>query len=245
MDINNAKIIFKDYVSQYDSNDKRIIQKYEHSLRVCDLCKKIATYLNLSDDKILIAEFIGLLHDFGRFEQIKRYNTYNDRISVDHAKLGMDLLEEFGFDKFVKDKKTQEIIKIAVLNHNQTFIDDNLTEEELLFSQIIRDADKLDIFYIWKDMEFDKVEGKIDDKIYNRMLTCKYDYENINNKLDYYVLLIGFVYDINFSWTIRYLKENKYFNTIIDKVIEKNPHESFKLNKIKETINQYIESRDA
>ena len=157
----------------------------------------------------------------------------------------MDLLEEFGFDKFVKDKKTQEIIKIAVLNHNQTFIDDNLTEEELLFSQIIRDADKLDIFYIWKDMEFDKVEGKIDDKIYNRMLTCKYDYENINNKLDYYVLLIGFVYDINFSWTIRYLKENKYLNTIIDKVIEKNPHESFKLNKIKETINQYIESRDA
>ena len=157
----------------------------------------------------------------------------------------MNLLEEFGFDKFVKDKKTQEIIKIAVLNHNQTFIDDNLTEEELLFSQIIRDADKLDIFYIWKDMEIDKVEGKIDDKIYNRMLTCKYDYENINNKLDYYVLLIGFVYDINFSWTIRYLKENKYFNTIIDKVIEKNPHESFRLNKIKETINQYIESRDA
>ena len=52
------------------------------------------------------------------------------------------------------------------------------------------------------------------------MLTCEYDYENINNKLDYYVLLIGFVYDINFSWTIRYLKENKYFNTIIDKVIE-------------------------
>ena len=139
----------------------------------------------------------------------------------------------------------QEIIKIAVLNHNQTFIDNNLTEEELLFSQIIRDADKLDIFYIWKDMEFDKVEGKIDDKIYNRMLTCKYDYENINNKLDYYVLLIGFVYDINFSWTIRYLKENKYFNTIIDKVIEKNPHESLRLNKIKETINQYIESRDA
>ena len=73
-----------------------------------------------------------------------------------------------------------------------------LTEEELLFSQIIRDADKLDIFYIWKDMEFDKVEGKIDDKIYNRMLTCEYDYENINNKLDYYVLLIGFVYDINY-----------------------------------------------
>ena len=136
-------------------------------------------------------------------------------------------------------------IKIAVLNHNQTFIDNNLTEEELLFSQIIRDADKLDIFYIWKDMEIDKVEGKIDDKIYNRMLTCEYDYENINNKLDYYVLLIGFVYDINFSWTIRYLKENKYFNTIIDKVIEKNPHESFRLNKIKETINQYIESRDA
>ena len=93
-------------------------------------------------------------------------------------------------------------------------------------------------------MEIDKVDGKIDDKIYNRMLTCKYDYENINNKLDYYVLLIGFVYDINFLWTIRYLKENKYFNTIIDKVIEKNPHESFRLNKIKETINQYIESRD-
>ena len=244
MDINNAKIIFKDYVSQYDLTDEKIMRKRVHSLRVCELCKEIATYLNLSEEEILIAEFIGLLHDFGRFEQVKRYNTYNDRISVDHAKLGVELLEEFGFDKFVKDKKTQEIIKVAILNHNKTFIDDNLTEEELLFSKIIRDADKLDIFYICKDMEFEKIDGQIDDKIYKRMLTCEYDYEKMNNKLDYYVLLLGFVYDMNFSWTINYLKEHKYIDVIIDRIVEENPHEAFRLNKIKETINKYIESRD-
>ena len=33
-----------------------------------------------------------MLHDIGRFEQIKRYGTFNDSKSVDHGEFGADLL---------------------------------------------------------------------------------------------------------------------------------------------------------
>ena len=33
-----------------------------------------------------------MLHDIGRFEQIRRFGTFNDAQSVDHAEFGADLL---------------------------------------------------------------------------------------------------------------------------------------------------------
>ena len=243
MDMEKAKILFKQFVLTYDVKDERIRRKYEHSLNVVDLCEKIAIYLNLPKEDILIAKMIGLLHDFGRFEQIKVYNTFDDKRSVDHAKLGIKLLEEFGFAEFVTDKSIQNLIKKAILNHNKNFIDDNLSEREKLFAKIIRDADKIDIYRLWQENEFETVSSLIDDKIYERMLKCEYDYESITNKLDYYVLLLGLIYDVNFAWSIKYLKEKDYLNIILDKVIKANLHEEKRLNNIKEKINSYIERR--
>lgn len=34
--------------------------------------------------------FLGLLHDIGRFEQVKRFGTFSDIQSVDHAGRGGD-----------------------------------------------------------------------------------------------------------------------------------------------------------
>lgn len=33
-----------------------------------------------------------MLHDIGRFEQIRCFGTFNDGMSVDHAELGADIL---------------------------------------------------------------------------------------------------------------------------------------------------------
>jgi len=35
---------------------------------------------------------IGLLHDYGRFIQWKKYKTFTDIDSIDHADLGVNLL---------------------------------------------------------------------------------------------------------------------------------------------------------
>ncbi len=55
------------------------------------------------------------------------------------------LFEENLIKNFIEDDKYDYIIKTAVLNHNKGKIDEGLSEKEMLFSKIIRDADKLDI----------------------------------------------------------------------------------------------------
>ena len=39
-----------------------------------------------------VAWLLGMLHDIGRFEQIRCFGTFNDGMSVDHAELGADIL---------------------------------------------------------------------------------------------------------------------------------------------------------
>ena len=76
---------FERYVSNYDMNDINIKLKYDHSYRVMELNKKYATLLGSNKEDIELASIIGLLHDIGRFEQLKVYHTYDDFKSVDHA----------------------------------------------------------------------------------------------------------------------------------------------------------------
>ena len=61
--------IFMEYVHNFDVSCKSINRKINHSLRVSEICKKIAISLNLNDELIELAAFIGLVHDIGRFKQ--------------------------------------------------------------------------------------------------------------------------------------------------------------------------------
>ena len=61
---------FDEYTSNYDLNNSMIKSKYNHSYRVMHLCEKYAKELGWSKSDILLARIIGLLHDFGRFEQL-------------------------------------------------------------------------------------------------------------------------------------------------------------------------------
>lgn len=72
INLENAEKTFLDYVSNYyvDGIDNLMIKrKVEHTLRVRDNSKIIASSLKLTDDEIDLATLIGLLHDIGRFEQ--------------------------------------------------------------------------------------------------------------------------------------------------------------------------------
>ena len=76
---------FNEYVSGYDLNNEDIKLKYNHSFRVMKLQEKYAKLLGFSDENVELAKVIGLLHDIGRFEQLRVYNTYDDYKSIDHA----------------------------------------------------------------------------------------------------------------------------------------------------------------
>lgn len=92
INIEKAKNAFKEYVKEYDINNPKIKTKISHIQRVVVMSRKIAQDLKLDEENTELAELIGLLHDIGRFEQVKRYNTFVDRISVNHGELGVKIL---------------------------------------------------------------------------------------------------------------------------------------------------------
>ena len=68
---------FEKYTSNYDMDDVNIKLKYDHSYRVMNLSRKYATLLGFSNKDVELAALIGLLHDIGRFEQLRVYKRNN------------------------------------------------------------------------------------------------------------------------------------------------------------------------
>ena len=95
---------FTKYVSNYDLNDSKIRLKYNHCIRVMNLSHKYATILGFSKTDIELATLIGLLHDIGRFEQIKQYDSYDDLKTIDHADYSVEQLFKHNLiEKFWKN----------------------------------------------------------------------------------------------------------------------------------------------
>ena len=94
MKIDRAKAekAFDGYVAAYDAENPRIALKVKHSKRVAALCERIAKSNGLKQDDLDLAWLVGLLHDIGRFEQLRRWDTFSDARSTNHAKLGAEVL---------------------------------------------------------------------------------------------------------------------------------------------------------
>ena len=181
IDMIEAKKAFKEYVKKYNPEDEKIKIKIVHIEKVAENSKRIAQNLGLSQEDVELAELIGLLHDIGRFEQVRLYHTFVDKDSINHGEYGAKILFEDGLIRnFIKDNKFDKIIKLAIVNHNRADIEEDLTERERLHAKIIRDADKTDIFRIlisgdkkaiWE--KADLSDDKISDEIYREFVEDK------------------------------------------------------------------------
>ncbi len=247
IDLNKCKIIFEGYIKNYDMNNFKIRQKRDHTFRVMNFCRAIAISLNLKEEDINIASLIGLLHDIGRFEQLRIYDTFNDNTSVDHAILGVEILKmNYYIQEYVMDIEVQELILTAIENHNKLTIDDGLDERTLLFCKIIRDADKLDILYLYQmgDLKINSDLGAITDDCFTQLMSCNsVNKKDVQTNMDHTLLIISFLFDFNFSYSFQYLKYHNSINWIVDELIKYNPNENQKLLKIKELVNNYLEKR--
>ena len=147
MDKNSVRRAFDGYVSGYNAADPKIRLKIDHTYRVAALCERIADGLADPD----LAWLCGMLHDIGRFEQVRRYGTFVDAVSVDHAALGADLLFAEGLlDRFPLElsDEARRILETAVRCHSAYRLPEGLSEAETICCHILRDADKLDIFRV-------------------------------------------------------------------------------------------------
>ena len=243
---------FEKYVNNYDLTKEKIILKKNHSIRVMNLCVKYAKKLGFNDEDISLAKVIGLLHDIGRFEQIRLYHTFVDRKSVNHGELGAKILFEDGLIRnFIETDEFDEIIKIAIINHNRGRIEDGLTERQLLHAKLVRDADKTDIFYIlltgdekiaW---ETDNMNNEtITDEIFREFMEDKHiDYKNIKTGGDSLVSHFAYIYDLYFKPAFKIFKERNYVEKLYNRFDFTNKDTAEKFRIIEEKVKQYIEEK--
>lgn len=250
IDIEKAKEAFIKYTENYDLKIKAIERKQKHSLRVMELSTKIATELKLSQDEINLATLIGLLHDIARFEQYAQYKAYRDADSFDHGDYGVKILNK-DIRNYIDTDEYDKIIKCAVKNHNKYKIEDGLTEKERLFCKIVRDADKLDIFFeaetmFWKD-DIDRINVEkcaITDEIMEPILNKEtIKIKKGDNELVRLLSMIAFVFDINFKPSLSIIKNKKYIDNILNRFEFKDENTKKQIELIRENVNNYIDER--
>jgi len=235
--------LFNEYVKQFDLTNKKIRYKFHHSYRVMEIAKEIAVSLKLNEEDTYIATLAALLHDIGRFNQIKKYDTYRDQISVDHGDEGEEVLKENDFiKKFTIDEKIIDIILKSTKYHNKYEIDSNLDEKTTLICKIVRDADKLDIIREFAN-EINDEEIIIKEEILNSIKKHELASKNCcETSTDYVVYYLSWIVDFNFKYSYLFLDENKIIEKKLNLLEMYGETEETKLireiilNKLKEEI---------
>ncbi|MBR1588081.1 MAG: HD domain-containing protein [Kiritimatiellae bacterium] len=121
--------------------------KREHTAHVVENARLIAAGEAFAPDVAMLCGAAALLHDAGRYEQLRRYNTFRDSDSVDHAVFSHDIVVENGWLASWPQDGRQSVLD-AVLFHNRRDLPDGLDAVTLAVAQTVRDADKLDIFRV-------------------------------------------------------------------------------------------------
>lgn len=201
-----------------------------HTHRVCKEMRQLATALQMSIPDAVLAEAIALLHDAGRFPQFQKYRTYKDAISENHCLLALKVIDE---QQLLKEDSAGEraVIIRAVEFHGALKIPEGLDEREVFFTKMIRDVDKIDIFTLlvenyrilardpknfkW-ELEFPNTpqcNPKIVDAVLNGRLV---DYRDLQTVADAKLLQLGWVYDINFDYSLKQISDRGYLQTLIE-----------------------------
>ena len=233
----NYKTIFENFVSDFNDKDRDIDYKIKHSYRVADLCVEIAKELNLSDEDIEICYICGLFHDVGRFQQLTETKSYDDFKFKDHGTLGAEIIENELGNIITDNEQIKKILITATKQHNKYKIGD-VNENELIFYRILRDADKIDTLQYWlvsMDGEYELKEKIVKD-IKNEQPTT----ERFENDMDILLRMLGFVFDINFKYSIKILKNR---NIIDNKLQLLEEHSNQNVSEIKSTITTYIQKK--
>ncbi len=254
--LNRFKSWFDNFVAGFYGDDDfvnaNIKMKYEHSRRVCDEMLYLADELSLTENERLLAETIALLHDVGRFPQFTKYRTYNDPRSVNHCLLAVSVLQK---EKLLAPLPAyeRESIEGAIKYHGDKELPSNLTGDTLLLSKMIRDADKIDIYYVvtqayiqYRDdpdnfkfeIELPDTPGYSGEALDAVLSQKRIDYKKLRTLDDMKLCQLSWVYDVNFIPTLRRIKQRRLLEAIFEFLPDNE-----EIAKARQKVFAYIESR--
>ena len=91
LDNRMAKEEFEKYLDDYDSENDKVKLKIVHTYGVVAQSTEVTGRMGLSKEDVSLARIIALLHDIGRFEQLKRYDSFMPD-TMNHASYGVQVL---------------------------------------------------------------------------------------------------------------------------------------------------------
>ncbi len=236
----NQRIIiqkFREYISKFYGSDeylnKNFRVKEEHSLRVHNNMTALAIDLKLSENETKICECIAIYHDIGRFEQFSRFKTFNDKLTRDHAEWGIEILLKENLIPFLTDKERERVIKPILYHNKKELFKSDIDPAIILYTKMIRDADKLDILKILSSylagqtgsnpaLLLDLPDSEnFTNRIYEFFINeKKLDSKQLKNKLDFILLLCSWTFDIYFNFTRGKILSGNFYSAILDKITD-------------------------
>lgn len=245
-----AKDFFNQYLDQYDRNDDKIKLKIIHTYGVVSAMDYLTEDLKLSDEDAELARHIALLHDIGRFEQLRLYNSFDDSI-MPHAQCSLDILFKGNLiESFLPERTYDPIIYTAIKNHGLYRMEECLNGQALLHSRLIRDADKMDNFRV-KDVSDMKTMVDVSEEELGQESITDAVYENFLNHIpilnserqthmDMWVSYLGYIYDFNFPSGLKYLMERDYITRLLKRVPYTNQETAGRMEQIYKTAMDYM-----
>ena len=231
LDFEDVLYTFLQYAKDYDDSDTGIERKILHTFRVAKISRRIASGLKMSPEDVELVWFIGILHDTGRFEQERRYGTFVDSESVDHAELGADILFRDGLIERFPTEGLPEGWKLlserAVRLHNKLVLPEEFDERTLTFCRLIRDADKADIFRVIATTSFEErvgtARGRFTDEpgASAEVMACVYEHRCVPRRLvrsvfESYVANCCMAFELDFDETRRIVREQGFLRKLLE-----------------------------
>lgn len=223
---------WRDYVDRYRTDGRLHPMhqlKLEHSVRVSADARAIAEGSEWPETETNLAEAVGLLHDTARFRQFAQYKTFSDADSVDHGDLGFQILGKEGLLAGLADEP-RSLILHSVQHHNKKNLPRTRTAHEERHLRLIRDADRIDIFFVCWDsirrgtvhdhpglmmnINFNGPPSEIVLDQFDRGEAI--DYKNITTMADRFVLQLSWMHDLSYSSSMRLVRGRGILEKFID-----------------------------
>ena len=190
--------------------------KWEHSLKVLENAEGILTAPGLPEaftpELIRAAQLAALYHDVARFEQYVAYRTFRDAESANHGAWGAKILKQAPVFLTGESPRVASLVRAGVNMHNRFAIPSRVPPDFCLVTQVVRDADKIDILRVISGYvrpggkRSQAVTWKLVDapdlwtpSLYEAVLAGRLGISSQMRYLnDFLLLLCSWVYDLNF-----------------------------------------------
>lgn len=236
--------------SHYTGNEERdalLRLKLDHTLHVLENAKEIIARESIGEMLGLHCLLAALYHDIGRFPQFSQYGTFKDADSINHGRMGVLTLRSASLPN-TDAPVDWRIVRFAIGQHNVKSIRTGINEPFATPTKLVRDADKVDILRVMVDHFSGRrtdpaithgvknIPDQYSSRIYEAVLNKRPgDYNDIKCTNDFKLMIIGWVYDLNFKSSIELINER----SLIKEIFSYLPKDT-KIQTLEESIDQFV-----